>query len=64
MTHDHRTMAQPSGVASAVTGMCLVNTNEPLAEHIHVCTREAYQAHERHRCHCGSEWTSRASERS
>lgn len=43
-------------VASAVTGMCLVNTNMPPAEHTHVCTREGYRAHERHRCHCGSEW--------
>jgi hypothetical protein len=43
-------------VASAITGMCLVNTNVPLAKHTHVCTREAWRAHEAHRCYCGSEW--------
>ena len=49
-------MSSEFEAASAVTGMCLVNTNVPLAEHTHVCTREVRRGHEWHRCYCGSEW--------
>jgi hypothetical protein len=37
-----------------ITGMCLVNTNVPLAEHTHICGTK--ESHREHRCHCGVTW--------
>jgi len=53
-------MADERELGPKVTGMCLVNTNVPPADHVHVCVIKA--DHREHRCHCGVTWSPGTSE--